>query len=613
MKCLVLLPTFNEAGNIEWILKEIWKNAPQVDVLVIDDNSPDGTAALVEKLMKKEARLSLLKRAGKEGLGRAYLHGFQMALAGADVDRIIMMDADGSHDPTYLSKMIELSQVNDVVIGSRYIRGGGVMGWERWRQFLSRCGNFYCRLVTRMPFRDCTAGFLLINRKMLTCSEIKNINLTGYAFLMELKYVLWRASARIVESPIIFKNRREGESKLSSHIMREGLVAPWRMIMKKSNRPQKLIYISPMRYPSEKAGSLFSMKSCEVFADQGLTVELWAPTRFNKLSHLDPYEYHQVKNNFRIRKILALDLMFWLPGTIVFKFISWTFALSAFLRALWEPTAIFYSHEPFALFLISLINRKTIYEIHDFPGPQKIYRQLFQKLGGVVTTNNWKKEQLLKRFNLIADRVLVVPNAVELGKFSLDISKTEARRRLNLPVEEAIILYTGHLYSWKGVDTLLAASQSLSYLIYFVGGTDKDVQEFKVKVKFSKSKAQLIGMRPHEEMPLWQKAADVLVIPNTAKEDISKYYTSPMKLFEYMASGRPIVASDLPSLREVVDDSMVHFFEADNAFDLARKINLALREEELSEKKTQAAGRAVQNYSWEKRAKRIIEFLQCLS
>ncbi len=430
---------------------------------------------------------------------------------------------------------------------------------------------------------------------------------------MELKYALWQAGARMAELPIVFKNRREGESKLSGHIMREGLLAPWKMIFKKRNQVKKIIYISPMRYPSEKAGSLFSMKSCEAFADKGLLVELWAPTRWNDLGRFDSHEYHQVKNNFKIRKILAVDLMRWLPGSISFKVMSWTFAASVFFRSFWERNAVFYSHEPFALFLISLLGKPTIYEIHDFPGQQKIYQELFRRVGGVVTTNSWKKGELIKRFNLADDRVLVVPNAVELGEFILDISQAEARRRLGLPADKKIILYTGHLYSWKGADTLLEASRSsmIDSLFYFVGGTDNDVARFKERAKSLKAyKVTMVGMRPHSEMAIWQKAADVLVIPNTAKEDISKYYTSPMKLFEYMASDRPIVASDLPSLREVVDDSMVYFFEADNASDLGLKVGSAIKNKELSQAKARAARQAVQKYSWDLRAARVIQFLK---
>lgn len=226
---MILVPTYDEAGNIEAIIKRIFECLPEARVLVIDDNSPDGTAAIVRRLMQDNPRIKLLSRTGKEGLGKAYLHGFGEALRDLSVEFVITMDADFSHDPSYIPAMLEAAQDADLVIASRYCRGGGTEGWSLWRRLLSRFASRYCRLITDMPVTDATAGFMLIRSAMLRKAGIESLGLSGYAFLMEFKYRLWKSGARIAEVPIIFKERREGESKISSHIILEGIIAPWNM------------------------------------------------------------------------------------------------------------------------------------------------------------------------------------------------------------------------------------------------------------------------------------------------------------------------------------------------------------------------------------------------
>jgi len=238
MKTVVVLPTFNEKENIARLISEIFKIVPEVFVLVVDDNSPDGTAKIVEGLKEKYPRLSLLLRKKKEGLGKAYLHGFSETLKEKGVERIVMMDADFSHAPAYLPSMLEASKKYDLVIGSRYIKSGGTVGWELWRRLLSRGGNIYCRLVLGMPISDFTTGFSVLNAKLLRRIDLFNMDLSGYAFLIELKYRLWKAGASVKEIPIIFKNRTDGKSKLSGHIIGEGVLGPWKMILKKTKGVQ---------------------------------------------------------------------------------------------------------------------------------------------------------------------------------------------------------------------------------------------------------------------------------------------------------------------------------------------------------------------------------------
>jgi len=226
------MPTYNESANIEKVITAIMTKYDNLFLKVVDDNSPDGTASIVEGLMLRYPRLSILNRQGKEGLGRAYTHGFRLLMSEPDVSNVFMMDADMSHNPDYLGKMMELSQKYDLVVGSRYTRGGKTVGWEAWRKMLSFFGNMYARFVTRMPLRDMTGGYNCINVKYLKLIDLDSVSSSGYAFIMELKYALYKAGATITETPITFANRLGGESKISNNIISEGITAPWKMIWK---------------------------------------------------------------------------------------------------------------------------------------------------------------------------------------------------------------------------------------------------------------------------------------------------------------------------------------------------------------------------------------------
>ena len=205
------------------------------------------------------------------------------------------------------------------------------------------------------------------------------------------------------------------------------------------------------------------------------------------------------------------------------------------------------------------------------------------------------------------------PNAVDPEKFNIDSTKEVARNLLGLPQDQKIILYAGHLFSWKGVDTLLAAHEFLkeNEHIYFIGGSEDDIISFRAKLSQSGAKnVSVVGNKLHSEVPLWYKSADVLVLPNTAKEEASKNETSPVKLFEYMASGVPIVASDLPSIRNVVNESMVWFFKPDDAGSLAATIHDALEYKEESQNKSSVAKNDVKQYTWNSRIGDISHFIR---
>ncbi len=227
------MPTYNEAENIEKIIMQIMSMCDEVYLKIIDDNSPDGTGDVVSKLLPTFPHLSLLSRSRKNGLGKAYINGFREVIKDNSVTHIFMMDADMSHNPIYIKEMVLQSTDYDLVIGSRYIKGGGTVGWELWRRMLSFFGNMYARIVTRMPVKDMTGGFNCINIEKIKEIDLDSLDSSGYAFIMQLKYSLFRNNASIKEIPIIFVNRLGGESKISNNIISEGILAPWKMIWKK--------------------------------------------------------------------------------------------------------------------------------------------------------------------------------------------------------------------------------------------------------------------------------------------------------------------------------------------------------------------------------------------
>jgi len=226
--CTVIIPTYNESDNIAALLSRILEN-PRFRVLVVDDNSPDGTGAIVDSLKEEEPRIGLLSRAGKQGLGTAYIAGFRRALAeGAQF--LFEMDADFSHNPAYLPALLEAAETRyDLVIGSRYVRGGGTTDWGLLRQFISRGGNIYTRLILGLPVADSTGGFRCYRRTVLEALDLGAVRSNGYSFQIEMAYRTRQAGFRIGEIPIIFPDRRVGQSKMSRRIVIEALINVWRL------------------------------------------------------------------------------------------------------------------------------------------------------------------------------------------------------------------------------------------------------------------------------------------------------------------------------------------------------------------------------------------------
>lgn len=232
---LVVIPTFNEKENIERIIRKVFSLSKEFDILIVEDNSPDGTAAIVKRLITQfPDRLFIEERKGKLGLGTAYIHGFRWALQ-REYRYIFEMDADFSHNPEDLIRLHQAcdEQGADVAIGSRYIKGVNVVNWPMGRVLMSYFASAYVRTITRMKVMDTTAGFKCYRRSLLEAIDFDKIKFTGYAFQIEMKYTAWKLGYKIIEVPIIFTDRTEGESKMSRGIFREAILGVIQLRFKK--------------------------------------------------------------------------------------------------------------------------------------------------------------------------------------------------------------------------------------------------------------------------------------------------------------------------------------------------------------------------------------------
>ena len=223
MKTLIIIPTYNELENLPSLLEEIFSYAPETDVLIVDDHSPDGTGELAERMSAEDSRVHVLHRSGKLGLGTAYIAGFKDALANG-YEAVFEMDADFSHDPRYLPDFLGKIEEADLVIGSRYIPGGSTPNWSLLRRFISGGGNIFARTVLGLKVRDCTAGYRCYRREVLESVGFETIRSQGYGFQVEMAYRVERQGFKIVEIPIVFMDRRVGKSKMSHAIFVEGFV-----------------------------------------------------------------------------------------------------------------------------------------------------------------------------------------------------------------------------------------------------------------------------------------------------------------------------------------------------------------------------------------------------
>jgi|TARA_Y100000294_G_scaffold24402_1_gene20775 dolichol-phosphate mannosyltransferase len=228
MKTVIISPTYNESKNIETLVEMVFNIDPNYHLLIVDDNSPDGTADIVKNLQHKFPNLHLEERPGKAGLGTAYCFGFNWAIKN-DYDVVVQMDADLSHDPVEIPKMIDLLKNQDFIIGSRYCDGVSVVRWPIRRLMLSYCANVYSKIITGLPVSDATGGFKVWKKETLESIELDSIHSQGYSFQIEMSFRAWKNGFNFTEHPIIFVDRTIGESKMSRHIVWEAVFMVWKL------------------------------------------------------------------------------------------------------------------------------------------------------------------------------------------------------------------------------------------------------------------------------------------------------------------------------------------------------------------------------------------------
>ncbi|PIR82455.1 hypothetical protein COU20_02355 [Candidatus Kaiserbacteria bacterium CG10_big_fil_rev_8_21_14_0_10_59_10] len=370
----------------------------------------------------------------------------------------------------------------------------------------------------------------------------------------------------------------------------------------------KVLYVAYARMPTEKAHGIQIASMCSALGDQGAQVTLLVPTWTNHLT-VSVFDYYSITSNFSIEYLPAGPH---LPGRLGYVLRKILFAMSVFRRAGRVECDAVITRSQWVTWMLSR-RCKVFYEIHDFPGlRRRFWWRLIRGARGYISTNQFKADKLCRIFGVSPKRVLVAPNGYEPKLFEFAADKNELRRELSLPAHKRIVLYTGNVYGWKGVETLAHAARMLPELLFvFVGGTDRDIVRFREEHKDAES-ILLVPHQRHSLVPRYLRAADILVLPNSASTIESRVYTSPVKLFEYLASGTPVVASDLPSVREIVDERHVHFFAPDDATSLVQALRDILVQP--SEAATRAArGRElVRAFSWDKRARNILMHIRAL-
>lgn len=232
MNIFTVIATYNERDNLEKLIPEIFRVVPEIQLLIVDDNSPDGTSQLVKELQQHNPRLHLLTRPKKLGYGTAFIAGFDYVLQ-KNADIVITMDADFSHDPAVIPRMLERIKEADVIIGSRYINGIRILNWPLRRLLLSAFANRYVNLILQLGIKDCTSGYRCYRSEVLKRVNYRKIKSRGYAFLVEILFLIKRAGFRVVEEPIIYTERREGHSKMSKSLIIESMFRPWLLLLNK--------------------------------------------------------------------------------------------------------------------------------------------------------------------------------------------------------------------------------------------------------------------------------------------------------------------------------------------------------------------------------------------
>lgn len=382
----------------------------------------------------------------------------------------------------------------------------------------------------------------------------------------------------------------------------------------------KLLYLVSQRFPTEKAYGIQITKTCEAFTNAGVDVELVVPTRKGKLT--DPFEYYDVKRNFRFTRIASPD--FYLPGMLdrVAFYIKQLISAERLVRyARKNGAGVFYTRDELVAFFLNLSRLQTvIFEAHRFTWRRRLFYRRFLRIGmKIVVISQGIKDEFVK-FGFSADKILVAHDGVDIEQFDINVSKDQARAELRLPRDVFLVGYVGQLKTLgmsKGVDCLIEGFAIFHHgypksKLIIVGGAPEDIresQQLAQRLKIPDDAFIFIGRQPHSGIPKYLKAFDVLAMTYPDEPHFARFM-SPLKLFEYMASGRPIIASDLPSIREILNEHSTFLIKPGDPRALATGIQQFINDSELASRLARQARIDVQRYTWQRRADMILNFIK---
>jgi len=364
----------------------------------------------------------------------------------------------------------------------------------------------------------------------------------------------------------------------------------------------KIAYIANIRFPTERAHGFQIAKMCEAFLLNEVEIELVIPQRNNPFENQDPMKFYDLKNRFDIQYLKSSNYKSTRLGAL-WNLISFNFKVLSYLS--FKKDIVVFSRDKTIILVASLLGRKTFYEIHQ--ARRGFLEFIVSRIATGVIFISYGLEKFYKEI-WKNKPTLVAHDAFDERDFKDLTSKEDLRVDLNLPQNKQIVLFAGHFHPWNGVEILASVAKDFPEVIFIlIGGVKEKIKIFKEK--FTSSNLKFLEFQPHALVPKYLKSADLLIIPSSAKYDVTKFYASPMKLFEYMASGTPILASDLPSLREILNENIAYFFEPNDDKSLRDNLHKILKDD-FKSKKAELAKDMVNQYTWKNRAKKIISFIK---
>ncbi|MDP3956278.1 MAG: glycosyltransferase family 4 protein [bacterium] len=375
---------------------------------------------------------------------------------------------------------------------------------------------------------------------------------------------------------------------------------------------KEILYVTNVRMPTQKAHGIQMIKMCEAFAALGAPVTFYVPCRRNPIKE-NPFTYYTVARSFSVKKLPVIDLLRF-ASRLGFVLEVVTFTLAVFARFAFAARRgrVFYTREYYLAAMARALGYNVVYEAHNIPTRDRLFFALVKRVPTIITNSRGVAQEFRDRG---FTRVLAYPNGIDLGAFTVREAKEILRGELDLPQEKTIALYTGHLYDWKGIDVVMEAAEALAargenVQMVCVGGTTEDVAHYRALAhERDIENISFLGHKNHALIPRYLKAADVLLLPNVPISKESICYTSPVKLPEYMASGTPIIASDLPSIRALVGDDEVLLVPAGDAYALAVAIMQTIGDVSSATLRATTARAHVEDWTWDKRAKAVLEFV----